>query len=157
MYKEVFYKFNTRSEEPLLKYWEDDLVVKRVKPRMLSSLHAFLWTIETLFFGSYVEYQLWRGDKLVSKDDVVSWIPQFAFMPKNGIHIGPCYTMKDERGHGYYPYLLDKIVNDNSLNECFMIVSPSNTPSIRGIEKAGFEKYGFGRRTRLGIYVIENK
>ena len=157
MHKEVFYKFQKKTEIPLLKCSDDELVVKKVKPRLFSSLHAFLWTIETVFFGSYVQYQLCRGGKIVSKADVVSWIPQFVFMPKCGIHIGPCYTMLDERGHGYYPYLLDIIVNDYLPKECYMIVSPTNISSIRGIEKAGFVPFALGRRTRLGTYVIENE
>lgn len=43
-------------------------------------------------------------------------------------------TMKDERGRGYYPYLLSKIVEDNPHKKCYMIVSPRNVPSTRGVD-----------------------
>lgn len=154
MNEEVYFRHSEKPNRSLLKYPEERLYIKIVKPRFFSSLHTFLWSIETLWGGRYVEYQLWRGEKLVSKAEVVSWIPQFPFMPKNGFHVGPCVTIKDERGRGYYPYLLSKIVEDNSSRECYMIVNPKNIPSTRGVEKAGFRSFATGYRTRLGRYVI---
>lgn len=155
MKEEVYFKHSARPQEFLLKNQEDNLCIKRIKPKVFGSLHSFLWSIETLFKGTYFEYQLWRGDNLVSKAEVVSWIPQFPFMPREGLHIGPCVTMKNERGRGYYPYLLYYIVANYSPIECYMIVSPKNIPSIRGVEKAGFRPFATGYRTRLGRYVIK--
>lgn len=155
MKEEVYFKHSISPHESLLKNQADNLCIKRIKPKVFGSLHSFLWSIETFFGGTYVEYQLWRGDKLVSKAEVVSWIPQFTFMPKTGLHIGPCVTVSDERGHGYYPYLLSHIVVDSFPKECFMIVSPNNLPSSRGVEKAGFRSFATGYKTRLGRYVIK--
>jgi hypothetical protein len=155
MNEEIYFRHSEKPNDSLLKYPEESLQLRTIKPRLFGTLHSFLWSIETLLGGTYVEYQLWRGDKLVSKAEVVSWIPQFPFMPKNGLHVGPCITMKDERGRGYYPYLLSKIVEDNSSKECYMIVSPKNVPSTRGVEKAGFRSFATGYRTRLGRYVIQ--
>ena len=76
-------------------------------------------------------------------------------MPKKGLHVGPCVTKKDERERGYYPYLLSMIVEDNPHKKCYMIVSPKNIPSIRGVEKAGFRSFATGYRTRLGRYNIK--
>ncbi len=154
MKEEVYFKHSVIPCGSLLKYPEEKLHIKTVKPRLFNSLRTFLWSIETLFGGKYLEYQLWREDKLVSKADVVTWIPQFQFMPKTGLHVGPCVTMKDERGRGYYPYLLSKIVEDNPQKRCYMIVGPKNAPSTRGVEKAGFRPFAAGYRTRWGRYVI---
>ena len=154
MKEEVYFRHSENPNGSLLKYPEESLHIKTVAPRLFNSLHTFLWSVETLLGGKYVEYQLWRGDKIVSKAEVVSWIPQFPFMPKKGLHVGPCVTMKDERGRGYYPYLLSKIVEDNSSWECYMIVSPKNIPSTRGVEKVGFRPFATGYRTLLGRYVI---
>jgi RimJ/RimL family protein N-acetyltransferase len=35
-----------------------------------------------------------------------------------------------------------------------MIVEENNEASIRGIEKAGFVRYAFGRKTKSGVIVI---
>lgn len=156
MREEVYFKYSVIPHDTLLKYPEEDLHISKVRPNLFGSLHAFLWSIETLFGGTYVEYQLWRGDNLVSKAEVVSWIPQFPFMPRTGLHVGPCVTKTEERGRGYYPYLLNKIVMDNSPKDCYMIVSPMNIPSTRGVEKAGFRAFARGHRTRLGRYVIRH-
>ena len=156
MKEEIYYKHCENPNSPLLKTKDEDLLVKIVKPSWFKSKRSFLWSIETLFGGTFREYQLWRGNKLVSTADVVSWIPQFPFMPKNSLHIGPCVTMKDERGRGYYPYLLLRIVLDNPTKKCYMIVSPKNLPSTRGVIKAGFRPFAKGHRSRFGRYVINN-
>lgn len=156
MKEEVFYKYDKAEKDSLLKNVNEKLMVNKVKPSWFASLHSFIWSIETLICGDYVEYQLWRDDKLVSKAEVVSWIPQFPFMPKNGLHVGPCFTIKDERGRGYYPYLLNRIVLDNPSKECYMIVSPKNIPSTKGVLKAGFRPFAKGCKTRLGRYIIND-
>lgn len=157
MKKEIYFRHSNNPCVPLLKFSSESLRIIKVKPKLSASLHSFLWSIETLIGGTYLEYQLWRDNKIVSKAEVVSWIPQFPFMPKNGLHVGPCVTMKEERGRGYYPYLLSEIVADNATKDCYMIVSPNNLSSIRGVEKAGFEPFATGLRTSLGQYVIKKQ
>lgn len=52
--------------------------------------------------------------------------------------IGFCYTHEKFRGKGIYPFVLISILKE--LNKVtFMIVHKDNTPSIKGIEKAGFQ------------------
>ena len=157
MKEEVYFRHSVIPLGPLLKSPDESLCIKKMKPKFFDSLHSFLWSVETLIGGTYLEYQLWRGDKLVCKAEVVSWIPQFPFMPKNGLHVGPCFTMKEERGRGYYPYLLSEIVADNATKDCYMIVSPKNVSSTRGVEKAGFKPFATGFRTRFGRYVINKQ
>ena len=48
------------------------------------------------------------------------------------------------RGMGYYPLLLKYIQNQYIDKDIYMIVDEENIPSIKGIEKAGFKKFGFG-------------
>ena len=157
MKEEVFFRHRVIPCGPLLKFAGESLYIKKMKPKFYTSLHSFLWSVETLIGGKYLEYQLWRDDKLVCKAEVVSWIPQFPFMPRDGLHVGPCVTMKKERGRGYYPYLLSEIVADNATKKCYMIVSPNNVSSTRGVEKAGFRPFATGFRTCMGRYVINKK
>lgn len=66
-------------------------------------------------------------------------------MKKDELFIYACYVSKKNRGQGIYPEMLRFILNDSKkLNfRCAYIgVSSSNAGSIRGIEKAGFEKSG---------------
>lgn len=69
---------------------------------------------------------------------------KFPFMGKNDYQIGPCHTPQKYRGQGLYPRTVRYICS--CLNEkeptFYMIVHDSNKASIRGIEKAGFEKCG---------------
>lgn len=156
MKEEIYYRHSENPDGNLLKSLEENLCVKKVKPSWFKSRRSFLWSLETVLGGIFWEYQLWRDDKLVSSADVVSWIPQFPFMPKDGLHVGPCFTMRDERGLGYYPYLLNRIVLDNPSKECYMIVSPNNIPSTKGVFKAGFRPFAKGYRTRLGRFIIND-
>lgn len=155
MKEEIYYIHNETPDTPLLKIVDENLFVKKVKQPLFKSKRTFLWSIGTLFGGTYWEYQLWRKDKLVCTADVVSWLPQFPFMPKKGLQIGPCVTKKDERGRGYYPHLLYRIVLDNPNKECYMIVSPKNIASTKGVIKAGFRPFAKGYKTRFGRYVIK--
>ncbi len=113
-----------------------------------------LWNLFSFVNGKYNEYQLYRDDKLVSTAEVVTWLLIFPFMPRKGIHIAPCRTMPEERGKGYYSYLLRLIVEGNPEGDFYMIVNESNTASIRGVEKAGFFRFAVGKKTRFGRYVI---
>lgn len=74
-------------------------------------------------------------------------------MPWSGIHIGPCRTVPEERGKGYYPYLLERIVGKNPQKEYYMIIDEKNLSSIREVEKVGFKRFAIGKK-RFGLYVI---
>lgn len=64
-------------------------------------------------------------------------------MAENDFEIGPCRTYPDFRGRGIYPIVIDHIVHNYGGEDTtfYMSVSMANTSSVRGIEKAGFEKY----------------
>lgn len=106
-------------------------------------------------FWDFFEYQILIDNQIVSKCQVVGWLPIFPFMKRNGIHIGPCETIEKHRGKGVYPYLLNLIQRDFK-NPCFMIVDENNISSIKGVEKAGFKVFANGYKTKFGRYVICN-
>lgn len=79
---------------------------------------------------------------------------KFPFLERNDYEIGPCYTYPEYRGYGIYPTVLKKIISSESGNG-FMLVSPDNKSSIKGIEKAGFKMIGTCLRTSFKIYKMQ--
>lgn len=151
--KEIYFHL---EGDGVLQNKDEILETKIYKPRFSDNIHTFLWKLTSLLLrGSYLEYQLWRDDKLLSKAEVITWLPVFCFMPKKGIHIGPCRTVPEERGKGYYPYLLRQIINRDPTQDYYMIVNDNNLSSIKGVEKAGFRRFAWGIKTRMGRYVIK--
>lgn len=116
-----------------------------------------LWYIFNLFSKiPFQEYQILnKNGDVVSYARVIGKIKKFPFMEKDGIHIGPCFTMKSERGRGFYPYLINRIMGDNQDKTDFMIVNQNNESSIRGIQKAGFLPFAKGHSTFFRRYVID--
>lgn len=135
---------------------ESALTVRRIRPKVFGSLHNFVWSFFSFFSGSFTQYQLLREEKVVCVAETISWIPMFQFMPRNGIHIGPCRTIPEERGKGYYPYLLETIIEENPEKEYYMIIDKNNLSSIRGVEKVGFRQFSIGEK-RFGLYIITGK
>lgn len=146
--------FKWEGSASSLKEVDSGLVVRTIKPSIYNNKRKFIWKTFSLFTGFYKEYNLYRGDKFVARAEVVSWLPIFGFMPKKGVHIGPCQTVEDERGKGYYPYLISRIIQDMPNNEFYMMTRAANISSIRGIEKIGFVQIATGQKTKLGRYVI---
>ena len=73
--------------------------------------------------------------------------------------IGDCHTDNAFRGKGIYPYMLVHIYREllTAHKEIYILVSPENAPSIRGIEKAGFRKVARVKTTRLGPFYLNKK
>lgn len=129
-----------------------------IKHPFTESIHSFIWRIFSfLLGGTYCKWQLLKGSKIISEAEVISWLPIFRFMPRTGIQVGPCRTVPEERGHGYYPYLLTQIVRNDPDKDYYMIVEESNSASIRGVLKAGFRPLGVGHKNHIGQYVMEDK
>ena len=128
-------------------------------------LHITLWRVLTwLKGGQYWKYELLKDGKMVSTAEVCTEHWQLPFMTilrggvKKDYHIGPCMTCPNERGKGYYPMLLQAIMNDlGTQNNYYMIVHETNTPSLRGIAKAGFSRIGVGVKNKYGQYIITKK
>ncbi len=136
---------------PLLLYKENNWSMK---------LRNVLWYFLAHLFNmnKYVfkQYDIIKNNRIISSAKVVSYIPFFRFMSRDGIHICSCYTIPEERGKGYYPYLISKIMSDFPDKVCYMMVNESNLPSIRGIEKVGFTLFAIGKK-RNGIYSITRR
>lgn len=67
---------------------------------------------------------------------------KFPFMKKGEYEIGPCRTLPEYRGQGIYPTVLKTIIAENKETTFHIMAAENNISSIRGIEKAGFKKYG---------------
>lgn len=85
---------------------------------------------------------------------------KFPYLLENEYTIGPCSTISKCRGQGIYPKVLRYIVSNygDDNTKYYMVVDSMNSPSIRGIEKAGFERIG-GMQTRGAFkrYYIKNE
>ena len=54
--------------------------------------------------------------------------------------------------------LLQAIINDlGTQNNYYMIVHETNAPSLRGIAKVGFTRFGVGVKNKYGQYIITKK
>jgi hypothetical protein len=64
-------------------------------------------------------------------------------LKKEEICIFDCYTPIEKRGNNLYPSMLTKIMtyfSNKGFTKCYIYVDFKNSPSIRGIKKAGFLK-----------------
>lgn len=78
---------------------------------------------------------------------------------KKGPVIGSCFTNIKYRGQSIYPYVINRIAVDelnSGKKEVFMIVDQDNISSIKGIEKAGFEKL-VSIKTKRWLWFYFNK
>ena len=113
-------------------------------------LKTFLSRLEMLLSskGKVSAYYLIRKGKIVHTALVVPPCRKFPFLGSGDIQIGPCVTEPSYRGKGAYPYVLSKILEEeSSVGFAYMMVRESNTPSVKGIEKAGFLKAGKVKKT----------
>lgn len=89
-------------------------------------------------------YYATQDGRLSHTSYVIPKCYKFPFLGADDYEIGPCFTYSEYRGRGLYPailrYICGSVGKDNST--FYMIVDENNTPSIKGIEKAGFEKCG---------------
>lgn len=142
----------------LLKDPSEELHVKVTKISPFRNTHSMVWKFSSLFGGGlFVEYQLLKNGVVVCDSEVTNWMLSFPFMSRRGIYIGSCRTKLEERGRGYYPYLIAKIKETLPNRDYYMFVDEGNHASIRGVEKAGFYRYATLRKTRLGLYLIKEK
>jgi len=105
-------------------------------------------------------YYATQNGELVHTSYVIPKCMKFPFLGSNDYEIGPCFTYPKYRGKGVYPAMLRRICNSVGMENSvfYMIVDAANTSSIKGIEKAGFEKCGFVRVTGiLKIYQVEQQ
>lgn len=85
-----------------------------------------------------------RNGKLVHTSYVLPRCAKFPFLTEGDYEIGPCFTYPEFRGKGIYPAVLEHIraTCGNENTTFYMCVDENNGASIKGIEKAGFERSG---------------
>ena len=105
------------------------------------------------FSRVFVEYDYIVNQVIVSKAVLISKVPLYKFLPAKGVHLCYCETIQEARGKGYYPQLLSYIQNDFRSDELYMVVDETNNASIRGVEKAGFERSGRVEKLKNGVFV----
>jgi hypothetical protein len=150
-----FYKYDRTKQHGVLP--NDFNVVFRKIIMPLNSFHSVLWHIFSFFKGEkYYEYQVLKNGEVVSVAQVCPKNLFFRFVPKNGWHIGPCSTIKSQRGNGFYPLLLQFIVQEHPERDYYMIIDERNISSQKGVDKAGFEKFAVGKKNCIGQYCIES-
>lgn len=162
MKKYLYYSYPEARAKYLLKDPTEDLLVRKEKIPFFKNKHSIIWHIFAWIGGKnrgyqYAEYQLIKYGKVVSWAEVATWLPAFPFMSWKGVYIGTCRTLAEERGRGYYPYLLSKIQDDMSQKDFCMFIDEGNEASIRGVEKAGFRPFATLKKTKLGFYLIEER
>ena len=106
------------------------------------------------FSRVFCEYDLMRGETVLSKAVLISKVPIYQFLPHKGVHICYCETIPEERGKGYYPLLLGFVQNANPDKDLYMVVDVKNSSSIKGVEKAGFVKFAEGEKMADGCFII---
>ena len=78
---------------------------------------------------------------------------------KNGPAIGDCVTAVAYKGKSIYPFVINYIAKkalvENETSEVFILVTPENLSSIRGIEKAGFKLYSKVKAKRFLLFYFK--
>lgn len=108
--------------------------------------------------GKYKIYYLCNGIDVAHYSYLIPKCSKFPFMRKEDYEIGPCVTATDYRRKGCYHFILNHITSQAEYQQSvfYMIVKKTNEPSIKGIEKSGFNRDGSVRKTRfLKRYVVE--
>lgn len=157
------YKQGVIPSMPMLA--EGAIIKKRLPKSHVNDMHFmqmgvkrfwYFMVMSFLFRGFsrvFVEYDYIVNQTIVSKAVLISKVPLYKFLPSKGIHLCYCETIIGARGKGYYPQLLSYIQNDNPDMDLYMVVDETNNASIRGIEKAGFERCGKVEKLNNGVFV----
>lgn len=127
------------------KIWDYDLILEKSSPLGLFK-DLKNWQQNFFFYAfskkKYLKLRLFKNGEEAHYSYVSYKSYRFPFMRESDIMIGPCYTFDNFRRNGLYLKTLETIIN-NFPNECFWIFAhENNLPSLRVIEKAGFEFYG---------------
>ncbi len=105
--------------------------------------------------GNSARFYMDDSDKFVHNSFVYETRRILSLLGKKGPVIGDCVTSSDYRGKSIYPFVINKIAKDKleaGAEEVFIIVTPDNTSSIRGIEKAGFRFFAEIKTQRFLLF-----
>ena len=107
-----------------------------------------------------IRYYIFESNSIVHESYLFSKIFLLRCVKKTGPVIGDCMTNKKFRGQSIYPYVINHIVNEtlsSDVKEVFVIVNKSNPSSIRGIEKAGFNKFASIKSNKWLLFYFNKK
>ena len=148
--------FNEEIMEP------DDLSIEVVTPTIRGGfilqgenknfrLLAARLMFQIATFGKARLYCYRQNGALVHTSYVIPKCYKFPFLSKYDYEIGPCFTYPQFRGKGYYPQMLKYICSNIGTEKTvfYMIVDANNIPSIKGIEKAAFQRCGNIKKTKI--------
>jgi hypothetical protein len=116
------------------------------------------WNLE--FDPKANEYSIHDGEILVHRSRIFHSSRLLSNFNISGplITIGDCITDDRYRGLGIYPMVLRRIARDHAGKvQVFILVAPDNIPSIKGIEKAGFQFMGRLTCFRFLIFYLNKK
>ncbi|WP_191859169.1 hypothetical protein [Hanstruepera ponticola] len=106
-------------------------------------LPKFKYTIQRENIHNKTRFFIKDLNTLVHESYVFKKVFLLKSIHKNGPVIGDCFTNKQYRGQAIYPVVINYIAKhllENNSKEVFVVVNKSNKSSIKGIEKAGFDK-----------------
>lgn len=133
--------------------------IEGMSKMVLSWKRYFLYFSTTFIYSGinrcFSEYSVKKGNRIISRALLITKTPNYKFLPKDGVHICYCETIPQEQGKGYYSLLLKAILANNPGKHFYMIVEEKNTPSIKGIERAGFVRCGEVEKTERGSFVTK--
>lgn len=106
------------------------------------------------------EFQLLKNNELIHRSRVFlrsNLLYNFNFS-KPYVIIGDCLTDDRYRGRGIYPQVIRYLAEIYSKeNQVYILVSPDNLSSIKGIEKAGFRFMADLQGIRILFFYIRKK
>jgi len=105
-------------------------------------------------------YFIEENNVLIHQSYLYSKIFLMRLLNNNGPVIGNCFTHPKYRGQAIYPYVINHVAKntlDLGYKNVFVIVDQSNNASIKGIEKAGFERYASLDTKRWFIFHVRPK
>lgn len=135
--------------EKILKYFkivEIDVYVYSMKNYRFFHNYTCNFEIQKDIIKSNVKrYSIKRDSLLVHQSFLYERAFLLRLLNETGPVIGNCFTNSKFRGQSIYPYVLNYIAKEQLLEDkvkqIFVIVNKNNISSIKGIEKAGFQKY----------------
>lgn len=127
------------------------LGIKGERLGLMEIINRLRWVLVSKGRGT-IFYVLHRGEVIHSSFLIPACL-KFPFMKSDDWEIGPCFTAPAWRGLGIYPTVLKRIISRGG-GRYYMIVSPANASSIRGVEKAGFKVCGKVVRTTFLRYKL---
>lgn len=137
----MYYLYYSKAQNVSLKKNEKISVIFSKSKFFKIEKNEKLWWLLSL--GRFQKCVATYDGFIAHKSCVIGKNYKFPFLSKSEAEIGPCFTAPDFRGKGIYPYVLRKILSEGGYNGYYMIVRNDNISSIKGIEKAGFERIGF--------------